>query len=133
MTGRLLAVMVMLTGIRGYAQDIGDFTRAPIEHEIDVLERPFVVPLVRGKVCVASGDGLVLPDVLIEIQGPDRSRKIRRAKTDQDGQFRINRTPSGTYKFKATLNGWQSVMGKIVVSKSAHRASEVLIEMHPGT
>jgi len=38
----------------------------------------------------------------------------------------------GTYKFKTTLNGFQSVMGRITVSKKATRHDEIKIEIPVG-
>jgi len=56
-----------------------------------------------------------LPNVLFEIQGPSTGKKIRRATTDEHGRFKIGHVPAGTYKFKATLDGFQSVMGTMCV------------------
>ena len=115
------------------SQEVGDFTRSPTETIIDELDRPFVVRSVSGKVSWAGGGGDALLNVLIEIQGPGKHRKIRGATNDQDGRFRIRHVPQGVYRFKATLNGYQSVMGTIVVSKDAPKSNEVLIEMHYST
>jgi hypothetical protein len=40
--------------------------------------------------------------------------------------------PAGTYKFKATLNGFQSVMATITISKNASTENEIRIEMQVG-
>jgi len=37
--------------------------------------------------------------------------------------------PPGEYCFKATVDGWQSVVGVIVVTKSADPAARVSFEM----
>jgi len=44
----------------------------------------------------------------------------------------MGRVPLGTYKFKATLSGFQSVTGTIVVSKEAPKKDEVKIQMRVG-
>jgi len=63
-----------------------------------------------------------MPDVTFEIRA--ESGRIREAKTDTMGRFKISGTAAGTYSFKATRNGFQSVVGKIVVAKkSDHKAS----------
>jgi len=119
----------------GLSQDIvGDFTRSPTEHIIVQLERPLVVRSVRGTVSWKDSGGVAggIPRALFEIQGPGANKQIRRAMTDQDGHFRIRHVPLGTYRFKATFHGFQSVMGEIIVRKGAPRASDIQIGMPPG-
>lgn len=112
------------------AQGIGAFTRSPNEHIINEIHQPFVVNSVAGIIAVQR-DG-PLAGVLFEIQGPGRDRKIRRCKTDDNGRFKIGRVPQGVYRFKATLVGFQSEMGTIIVSKKAAKSSEIKIEMPVG-
>jgi hypothetical protein len=114
-------------------QDVGDFARARGEYAIEELGQPFVVRSVSGRVSLLGDPEAVLPTAFIEIQGPGKDRTIRRATVDQEGRFRIRRVPQGQYKFKVTDDGFQGVMGTIVVSKSAPKNNEVLIGMHPGT
>jgi hypothetical protein len=111
---------------------VGDFTKSPTEHIINQIEPPFIVRSVKGTIIERGGYRDPLPDTLFEIQGPGRSRKMRRRLTDERGQFCIGHVPAGTYKFKATRNGFQSVMGTIVVSKKAAKTDEIKIEMKPG-
>lgn len=106
------------------------FTRSPLEHIIHRIDQPFVVRSIRGMVNRSAGDKGPLPAVLFEILGPDQ--RIRRVKTQPDGQFKISRVPDGTYQFKATLNGFQSVMGTIVVSSKAPKQNLVKIAMPIG-
>jgi hypothetical protein len=49
--------------------------------------------------------------------------------TDKHGHFRISRVAKGTYRFKATLAGFQSVIGTIVVSKSKGVSREIAIHL----
>ncbi|MGA9061727.1 MAG: carboxypeptidase regulatory-like domain-containing protein [Terracidiphilus sp.] len=109
---------------------VGDFTWSPSEHIIDEIDQPFVVKSLMGMIAV-QGDG-PLAGVLFEIQGPGTDRKIRRCKTDEYGRFKIGHVPQGTYRFKATLVGFQSVMGTITVSKKAAKAGEIRIAMPVG-
>ena len=112
---------------------VGDFTRSPTEHIINTVEQPFVVHSVKGLVRLhTSGRTEPLKSVLLEIQGPDSDRKMWRATTDAKGRFSIGHVPVGTYKFKATLNGFQSVMGIIIVSKTAARGNQIEIAMPLG-
>lgn len=125
----IFAVVATSLGIAQDKTAVGDFTRSPSEHIINWIEQPFCVRLVKGIVIHKEGNRDPLPNVLLEIQGPGRGRKIRRTTSDHDGQFRMRHVPFGTYKFKATLNGFQSVMGTIVVSKRTAESNQVKIEM----
>lgn len=99
---------------------IGDFTKSSTEHIIIEIGKPFVVRDVAGS--FHHGDDR-LPGVLLEIQGPGDDKKIRSTMSDDSGRFKIKRVPQGTYRFKTTLNGFESVMGTIIVSKKAHSSS----------
>src|SRR5215475_822794 len=129
-------VCAMITVAFASAQEkgiVGDFTKSPTEHIINQIEQPFTVRSVIGIVTRQTGGPTEpLQNVLFEIQGPGSDRKIRRASSDENGRFKMGRVPSGTYKFKATLNGFQSVMGTIVVSKKASRFNEIKIGMAIG-
>jgi hypothetical protein len=57
---------------------------------------------------------------------------MQRAKTDEQGRFAIGHVAVGTYRFKTTLNGFQSVMGVITVSQQATKQDEIKIEMPVG-
>lgn len=110
----------------------GDFTKSPTEHIINQIEQPFVVQSVSGVVSRKQGDQGPLSGVLFEIQGPGVGRKIRRSKTDERGRFKIGHVPKGTYKFKATLEGFQSAMGTITVSKKATKTAKITIALAVG-
>jgi hypothetical protein len=130
-----LVIGIFAAVVPSTAQDkatVGDFTKSPTEHIIVQLEQPFVVRSVKGFIHRKQGDQEPLPDVLIEIQGPGNDRKIRRATTDEHGRFRIGHVAGETYKFKTTLNGFQSVMGTITVSKKATKQDEIKIEVPVG-
>lgn len=120
--------MVCAISVCGLAQDRGDFTRAPGEYVTNELERPFLVRSVAGQV---SCSGIGVGNVLVEIPGPGQSKKIRQATTDRDGRFRLGHVPLGFYRFKASLHGFQGVLGAISVSKSAAASSEILIQIKP--
>jgi hypothetical protein len=111
--------------------DLSDFTRSPTEHVIDSVEDPFRVRTVTGTISTQNSDG-GRADVLLEIEGPNDERTIRHVMTGKNGHFRISRVPEGNYRFKATLYGFQSVIGTIVVAKHAPQSSEIKIEMRMG-
>jgi hypothetical protein len=130
-----LVVGILATTVLSAAQDkatIGDFTKSPTEHILIQLEQPFVVRSVKGFIRRKQGDQEPLSNVLIEIQGPGNDRTIKRTTTNEHGRFRMGHVAEGTYKFKTTLNGFQSVMGTITVSKKATRHDEIKIELPVG-
>ena len=131
----LLLIWLVTATELGLAQEkatIGDFTKSRTEHIINQIDQPFTVRSVAGVISRKQGDQGPLPDVLFEIQGTGTDRKIKRAKTNQYGRFKIEHVPVGTYKFKATLDGFQSVMGTVTVSKKAEGTADVKIEMSVG-
>jgi hypothetical protein len=111
--------------------DISDFTRSPTEHIINQVYEPFQVKSVAGTITFYMLDEGV-PKVLFEIEGPGTQRTIRHGLTDSHGHFKISHVPQGTYKFKATLNAYQSVVGTIVVSKRAAKSAAITVQMHVG-
>jgi len=91
------------------------------------------VRLVTGVITTsADGDVPGRAGVLFEIEGPGQERTILHGQTDGHGHFKISRVPEGTYRFKATLKGFSSVMGTIVVSRDAARSSKITIKMPLG-
>jgi hypothetical protein len=110
------------------AQDLREFTRAQNEHIIVELDRPLRVRSVAGAV-VLKGEGAPIPKVLFEVRGPGESKKIRRTVSGEDGRFVLRHVPPGTYRFKATLNGMQSVMGTLIVLRKGPADREIRIEM----
>jgi hypothetical protein len=131
-TATLLLLLAFATAPHVKAQDvIGDFTRSPVEHIINQIDEPFVVRSVAGAI-ILPHEGGPITDVLFEIQGPGTDRKIRRCKTDDNGRFKMGRVPDGTYRFKATLGGFQSEMGTIIISKKAPRDNEIKVVMPVG-
>ncbi len=129
MKAKWLVIGILAAVVPNTAQDNEGFTKSSSEHIIIQLEPPFVVRSVKGIVRRAQGDGERLPNVLIEIQGPGTDRRIRRATSDDRGRFEIRHVPEGTYRFKTTLNGFQSVMGTITVSKKATKQDEIKIKI----
>ncbi len=112
---------------------IGDFTRSPSEHIINQIAEPFVVRSAEGVINLENGGSEEpLADVLFEMEGPGAEKTIRHAATDQQGRFKIGRVPVGTYKFKATLGGFQSVMGTVTVTHDAPKSEKIKIAMRVG-
>jgi hypothetical protein len=104
------------------------FTKSPTEHIIDQPEKAFTVSTAKGVVLDPSG--AALRGVLVEVQ--DAAGRIRAAKTDSNGRFELHGLRNGSYRFKVTFNGFQSVVGEIIVSRKARRSEEVTITMKFG-
>jgi Carboxypeptidase regulatory-like domain len=130
----LLAVASIAFSTNSQQADVvGDFTRSPTENIINEIDQPFVVRSVTGKMTLEPDrPDEPLADVLFEIEGPGSERKIRHATTDARGRFKIGRVPQGTYKFKATRDGFQSVMGTVTISAKAPQDAAIRIVMQVG-
>ena len=130
-----LLLSVLAIAISVAPQDKGKytgFTQSSTEHMINELEQPFEVRSVRGAITRNGGVREPLRDVLVEIKIPGDYYKIRQTKTDENGQFKINHIAPGTYRFKVTFDGFQSVVGTIVVSRKAARDTDIKIAMNLG-
>jgi hypothetical protein len=114
--------------------DLKDFTKALTEHIIDEIEQPFLIRTVEGKIANAiDREWAEDSRVLFEMKDIERANEIRRTYADKYGVFEIRDVPEGRYCFKATVNGWDSVMGVIIVSKKADPQKQILFEMRLGT
>ncbi|MBI3678897.1 MAG: carboxypeptidase regulatory-like domain-containing protein [Acidobacteria bacterium] len=60
-----------------------------------------------------------MANALLEVRGPGDSERVVGTKTNRDGAFRLKRIRSGDYVFKVTLNGFQSVVGRLRVVPGA--------------
>jgi hypothetical protein len=104
------------------------FTKSPTEHIIDEPDKPFTLRAVMGVVLDPSG--AEMDGVVVEIR--DEAGRIRGTKTDRKGTFKLSGVSKGTYKFKVTMNGFQSVVGNIVVSKKTNKSDQMKIVMKLG-
>jgi uncharacterized surface anchored protein len=83
---------------------------------------------VHGVIRDPAGESL--PGVDFKIR--DASGRVRGAKTDKTGRFKISGTAAGTYSFKATKDGFQSVTGKIVVARKLNHKTSIELTMPRG-
>jgi hypothetical protein len=90
---------------------------------------PFKVRDVHGSILV-SANNEPLAGSLFEIR--DQSGTSHSATADKAGHFQIRGVPDGTFDFTTTKDGFQSVIGKIVVSKSSRRKALIQISMPIG-
>jgi hypothetical protein len=107
------------------------FTKSSTEHIVSRVDEPITVSSVHG-IVVFKGKDDALKQVVFEIRGPGTSERIRATKSGEDGRFSIPRVSEGTYVFKATKDGFQSVVGSLIVSKKADHKQVVKIEMPLG-
>jgi len=120
----------------GFAQDhiqtgeLKGFTRSPEEHIINRIDTPFAVREVKGTALL--GDGEPAAGMLLELRGPNDAMSILSTKTKPTGEFHLKHVRPGNYLFKATLPGFQSVVGTIIVSPKATGSQVITIQMKPG-
>jgi len=93
-----------------------------------VIVQPFIVREVKGVVLVPYCDDF-LPNVSIELR--DSGGKLTATKTDSRGQFKFGNLREGTYTFKATLDGFPTVVGTFVLQKHPKKSEAIRIEMPP--
>jgi carboxypeptidase family protein len=104
------------------------FTKSPNEHVIVHLQKPFVVPAAKG--IVLDTHGTAMGGVLVEIE--DSAGRMKPAKTDSKGRFMLHGLHNGHFRFKVTMNGFQSVVGEIIISKNAPGADVIRVVMRLG-
>jgi hypothetical protein len=127
-----LAIAIPLSGQERFPSgEFKGFTISATEHQIVRVDKSINVRSVRGAILFVEQND-TLADVLFEIRGPNNSDRIRSATTGASGQFKIPHVPEGIYAFKATKDGFSSVVGTLVVSKHADRHTSSKIEMPIG-
>lgn len=104
------------------------FLRSPTEHIIVELPELLRVRNVEGSIADPHKDDMA--NVAFEIR--DESGSIRTAFTDSRGRFHIRGVPKGTYRFKTTKNGFQSIVGTIIITKDASKKNAINLQMNLG-
>jgi hypothetical protein len=114
---------------------IEGFTLSALEHIVNEIRDPIVVRQVQGR--ISDIDGIAIwyeghfPLLEIKAQGVNKT-KVRGVYADRNGVFKMEGVPEGRYCFKATMDGWQSVMGIIIVSKKADPKSTIILRLPVG-
>jgi hypothetical protein len=127
-----LGLIPMAVGQNSSFTDISRFTKSATEHEIVVVHEVFSVRSVVGTISFSNHPVEPLTDVLIEILGPGNVNQVRRAMSDQNGRFKISSVPEGAYRFKATRNGFSSIVGTVTVSRRADKTARIHLDMPIG-
>lgn len=108
------------------------FSTSAAEHVIVEIKDPFRVRSVEGVITSQGGEWPEGVSPIFEIRRPGRSEKVRQLQTDAHGLFTMPKVPPGEYCFKATVTGWQSVVGTIVVTADADPKRTITLEMPLG-
>ena len=103
------------------------FTKLQQEQVIVELPKPLHIREVSGTVLTAKSREPVRK-ALFELRD-DATGKVKATKTDSEGRFQIKHIKDGKYTFKATRNGYQSVVGVLVVREKAPESQSLSIEM----
>lgn len=123
----------LITSSRYLNCGLEGFTLANPEHIVNEIKEPFVVSEIKGRIINEAGGGWPRDyPVLFEIRGMKKHVKIYKTHADENGNFVMKNIPEGRYCFKATIGGWQSVMGIIIVNKKADPKSNLVFEMRLG-
>jgi hypothetical protein len=106
------------------------FTKSPTEHIINRYEGIVAARTFEGS--VFDPTGAPMPGALVEVRGPGTSERIKGTVADKRGQFKIGRLNNGTYAFKITYNGFQSVVGRLQIDSAAERKAPIKITLQLG-
>lgn len=91
-----------------------------------------MVRTIDGVIKSEAGDWPSGVQVLFEIRRSEGDSNIRRVVTDKDGKFKLGPVKKGTFCFKATATGWQSVTGTIIINPEADPKSRITFQMSLG-
>ena len=106
------------------------FTKSPTEHIMNEFDGLPEVRTVHGRIADSSGAGL--PEAVFEIRIENPDAKVRGVVTKPDGRFEMRSVPEGIYVFKVTRNGFQSVFGRLKVTRKAPSANLLSFELQVG-
>ncbi len=100
---------------------------------IHELAEPVVLRSVEGDVRISS----TRPDdplrgATVEVFGPDGSTMKHSAETDGRGRFKIKGLRAGTYSFHVWASGFNSVVGRLIISKHTDQNNKFHVELTLG-
>jgi hypothetical protein len=114
-----------------FGGELRGFTKGSQEHIIDRWPETLVVARLEGEVRARTTNE-PLGGVLFEVRGPADSDQVRGRRTKTNGQFRFGRLKPGQYTFKATRDGFQSLVGHIRVDPRAQKSAKPIIKLDLG-
>jgi len=135
----LIKLFALLSGLLGAclaqerfeAGEFQGFTKSPSEHIINRFEKAITTRVLSG-VVLSKTDSRPLADALFEVRGRGAASRVQGARTDKEGRFRFKHLRPGEYVFKVTRDGFQSVVGRLTVSKTAAAGEPIRIELSVG-
>jgi hypothetical protein len=92
-------------------------------------DRPFTVRNGKGVVELHDG-GSGLPGIRVELV--NANGHVKKAKTNDDGRFKIHGLADGTYKFKIKGFATKSATGTVIVQHNAPNPDQLIIETELG-
>jgi hypothetical protein len=107
---------------------VDGFTKSRSEHIVVELAQPVRVRSVEGVITSQAGEW---PDdiaVTLELRPRAGGRSIH-VQADGRGSFKVPDVPPGEYCFKASADGWRSIIGVIVVAREADSAARIRLQM----
>jgi hypothetical protein len=132
---RLISCLLVASVAISFAQQRFDsgpykgFAKEEPELNTKLIPTAFRVRNLQGILFV--GDNVPLGDALFEIR--DSAGKVISTTTKENGTFSLPNVPAGTYMFKTTKNGFESVVGTVVVTKHAPNRDTIQIQVSVGT
>ncbi len=133
-----IVIVILIVGPIFAQQRFGDeyprfkgFLKSETEHIMQEYEGTPEIRSVCGRIIEASS-GVGIPEAIFEIRGENPDDQVRGTKTNSKGEFRVRSIGQGAYVFKVTKNGFQSVFGKLKISRKAQSGNVLEIELRPG-
>ena len=94
------------------------------------ISKPFKVRAVQG-IVVVLGPQEPVAGALFELR--DQAGHVRSATSNEKGEFALPDVAPGSYEFKVSKINFDTVIGKIVVSRRGSRKSMIRISLPVGT
>ncbi len=92
-----------------------------------VIPQPFEVREISGNLTFGEHP---LSEAFFEVR--DDTGHVFTTKTDEHGAFSITNAKPGRYDFRATQNGFESVVGTVIVSSRAPRKNRIRLQLNLG-
>jgi len=131
--------VVLLAATLGPAQErfgaenqrLKGFAKSPTEHVMNEHPGVISVRVLQGRI-TEEGSKTGVPGALVEVRKADPDAKVQGATSDGIGRFRLRKVSEGEYGFKVTRDGFQSVFGRVRVSKHAPSDARFDIDLRQG-
>lgn len=82
---------------------------------------------------VVDPTGAPIPGAIVEVRADcGRTDRVKGIVTDKRGRFKLGRLKRGSYAFKITFDGFQSVVGQLEIAPTANEETPVKIILKVG-